>query len=156
MSTPWRLVALVATLLATAVAVIATAPTGAAARVCLFKDGCARSGILSGRPGDVVVDACGKEILFSPTCVARRILMCTIKDPCAWKKKTKPVAVVPMSFRGGVVKDLCGRSYRVTRMCKLVRVSPACYTACMVRPIKVGTRLIPGTGRPLTCASKCK
>lgn len=142
---------------ALAAVVAATAPTtGVAARVCFFKDPCSRSRLLTAHPGGVVVDACGKEVTFSPACVARRIPACKIRDPCA-AKRGKAGPWVPLPFRGAAVQDGCGRPYRVTAACKLVKISSACYKACVVRPTRVGTRMVVvGSGRPFTCASKCK
>ncbi|GAB0493653.1 hypothetical protein MMPV_004938 [Pyropia vietnamensis] len=155
-------------LLVSALAVVIAA-TVADAKVCYFKDPCSRVRLLSGRPGSFVVDACGKELVFSPTCLARRISSCKIKDPCAKKaarpkkkqvgqrakggaKKGKPAVHIPMTFRGSVVKDGCGKPYRVSKLCKLIKISAACYRACHVK----SSRLILKPGRPFTCASRCK
>lgn len=143
------------------VAATAAVPRASAAKLCLFRDLCSRTRILSGGPGDTVVDACGKEIIFSSRCVARRIAACKIKDPCAGKAakgkgKAKAPAFIPRTYRGGVVKNGCGQAFRVTPTCKLAKISAACYRACEVKPIRVGRRILLGPGRPLTCASRCK
>lgn len=139
------------------VIVAATTATtaGAVARVCRFKDTCSRSRLLTAYPGGVVVDACGKELIFSPLCLARRIQPCKIWDPCA-NKRGKAGPWIPLPLRGAVVQDGCAKTYRVTATCKLAKISQACYKACVVKPIRVGTRIVLGPGRPFTCASKCK
>lgn len=161
---------LAAALVAAVVMAAATAPRASAAKLCLFRDLCSRTRVLSGGPGDTVVDACGKEMVFSPRCVARRIAACKVKDPCAGKaaagkgkgkgkRKAAPpraAALIPRAYRGGVVKDGCGKAFRVTPACKLVKISAACYRGCEVKPIRVGRRILLGPGRPLTCAGRCK
>lgn len=163
--------AILRVILVVALAVVVAA-TGASAKTCYFKDPCSRSRLLSGWPGDFVVDACGNEMVFSPTCLARRISACKIKDPCpkravatmrntqeGIKKGTKhgPGApLIPFSFRGNVVNDGCNRPYRVSPICKLIKISEACYKACFVAPIKVGRRTVLRPGRPFTCASRCR
>lgn len=157
-------------ILVIAVAVLVAA-SGVSAKTCYFKDPCSRFRLLSGRPGDFLVDACGKDIIFSPTCLPRRISACEIKEPCPWKaaaawKKVQqhnktganngPAPLLPFTFRGNVVKDACDRTYRVSPICKLIKISAACYSACFIKPIKVGNRIMLRPGRPFTCASGCK
>lgn len=155
---------LAAALVVAVVVAVATAPRAAAAKLCLFRDLCSRTRILSGGPGDTVVDACGKEMVFSPSCVARRIAACKIKDPCAGKaaagegkgKGKAAPPLIPSAYRGGVVKDGCGAAFRVTPTCKLEKISAACYRGCEVKPIRVGRRVLLGPGTPLKCAARCK
>lgn len=158
--------------------------TSASGKTCYFRDPCSRWRLLAGKPGDFLVDACGKTIVFSNTCLARRISSCRIKDSCAKQavtagkgagkkgakdaksnkkgragkgaKKGAITNLIPRTFRGAVVKDGCNRPFRVSRTCKLIKISAACYKACHVMRIKVGRRYLLRPGTPYTCASRCR
>lgn len=161
------------------------ATTSVSGKTCYFRDPCSRWRLLAGRPGDFLVDACGKAIVFSNTCLARRISSCRIEDPCtrlaaaaaskeAAKSNDKSVKgnkergagkgaekgptvnLIPRTFRGAVVKDRCNRPFRVSRTCKLIKISAACYKACHVKRIMVGRRYLLRPGTPFTCASRCR